>query len=67
MIGLTNALPAVPLDGGHIFKDGLDGIVAKIRKSLDEKERERFVRAISLSIAFLVLFLFLWQLIGPRI
>lgn len=67
MLGLTNALPAIPLDGGHIFKDSLDSIVAKIRKQLDEKERERYVKTISYSLAFLVLFLFLWQLIGPRI
>lgn len=67
MLGLTNALPAVPLDGGHIFKDGLDSIVGRIKKHLDEKERERYVRTISYSLALLVLFLFLWQLIGPRI
>lgn len=67
MLGLTNALPAVPLDGGHIFKDGLDFIVSKIRKQLDPKVRERYVRAISYSIALFVLFLFLWQLVGPRI
>ncbi len=67
MVGLTNALPAIPLDGGHIFKDGLDGIVGRVKKSLDQKERERIVKTISYSIAFLVLFLFLWQLIGPRI
>ncbi len=67
MVGLTNALPAVPLDGGYIFKDSLDGIIAKVRRKLNEQERERYVRVISLSIAFFVLFLFLWQLIGPRI
>ncbi len=67
MVGLTNALPAVPLDGGYLFKDSLDGIIAKVRKKLNEQERERYVRVISLSIAFFVLFLFLWQLIGPRI
>jgi membrane-associated protease RseP (regulator of RpoE activity) len=67
MVGLTNALPAVPLDGGHIFKDSLDSIVRRVRKSLSEKEREQVVRTISISLAFFVLFLFLWQLIGPRI
>ncbi len=67
MLGLTNALPAVPLDGGHIFKDGLDSIVARIKKHLNEKERERYVKAVSYSLALAVLFLFLWQLIGPRI
>ena len=66
MVGLTNALPAVPLDGGHLFKDGLDGIIARVRSGLTEKERERYVRTISYTLAFFVLFLFLWQLIGPR-
>lgn len=67
MVGLTNTLPAVPLDGGHIFKDSLDTVIAKMRRRLNEKERERYVRTISISIAFFVLFLILWQLIGPRI
>lgn len=67
MLGMTNALPAVPLDGGHLFKDGIDGIISKIKRQLSEKEREHYVRTITYSIAFLVLFLFLWQLIGPRL
>ncbi|UCF07801.1 MAG: site-2 protease family protein [Thermoplasmata archaeon] len=67
MVGLTNALPAVPLDGGHIFKDGLDTFIAKIKSTMEQKERERYVRAVSYSLAFFVLFLILWQVIGPRI
>ncbi len=66
MVGLTNALPAVPMDGGHIFKDTLDSIIAKVKKKLDQKERERYVAAISYSLALFVLFLFLWQFFGPR-
>jgi membrane-associated protease RseP (regulator of RpoE activity) len=67
MLGMTNALPAVPMDGGHIFKDTLDGIIKRVKSGLDEKKREMIVRKISLSLAFFVLFLFLWQLLGPRI
>ena len=66
MVGLTNALPAVPMDGGHIFKDSLDSIIAKVKKKLDQKERERYVATISYSLALFVLFLFIWQLLGPR-
>jgi membrane-associated protease RseP (regulator of RpoE activity) len=67
MLGMTNALPAVPMDGGHIFKDTLDAIVKRVKSGLDEKKREQYVRGISYTLAFFVLFLFLWQLLGPRI
>jgi membrane-associated protease RseP (regulator of RpoE activity) len=67
MLGMTNALPAVPMDGGHIFKDSLDSIIKRVKSGLDEKQREHYVRTISVSLAFFVLFLFIWQLLGPRI
>jgi membrane-associated protease RseP (regulator of RpoE activity) len=67
MLGMTNALPAVPMDGGHIFKDTLDGIIKRVKSGLDEKKREQYVRNISYTLAFFVLFLFIWQLLGPRI
>jgi membrane-associated protease RseP (regulator of RpoE activity) len=67
MLGMTNALPAVPMDGGHIFKDTLDSVVKKMKSGLDEKKREQYVRTISISLAFFVLFLFIWQLLGPRL
>jgi membrane-associated protease RseP (regulator of RpoE activity) len=67
MLGMTNALPAVPMDGGHIFKDTLDSIVKRLKSGLDEKKREQYVRTISISLAFFVLFLFIWQLLGPRL
>ena len=67
MLGMTNALPAVPMDGGHIFKDTLDSIVRKVKSGLDDEKREQYVRTISISLAFFVLFLFIWQLLGPRL
>jgi membrane-associated protease RseP (regulator of RpoE activity) len=67
MLGMTNALPAVPLDGGHIFRDGLDGLLTRLRKGMGSEARDRFVRAISYSMAFFVLFLFLFQILGPRL
>jgi membrane-associated protease RseP (regulator of RpoE activity) len=67
MVGLTNALPAVPLDGGYLFRDWMDSIVARFKKGSDEKERERYVSTVSYIIALSVLMLILWQLIGPRV
>lgn len=107
MVGLTNALPAVPLDGGYIYRDWLDmyyekrlskkeraearTLWLKLRRSsnagtIEQKEvkniykqkmktlieknktkREKVVDYITITTAFAILFLILWQIIGPRI
>ncbi|OPY31971.1 MAG: Peptidase family M50 [Methanomassiliicoccales archaeon PtaU1.Bin124] len=67
MVGLTNALPAVPLDGGYIFRDGLDGIVERVRKNASPEQRARLVSQITMTLAFFILFLIIWQLVGPRL
>ncbi len=67
MLGLTNALPAVPLDGGYVFRDGLDTFLEKFRKKMEPERRERIVKNVSYFLSFLILALILWQLIGPRV
>jgi membrane-associated protease RseP (regulator of RpoE activity) len=67
MVGLTNALPAGPLDGGFIFKDGLDSFLTKISGTMSPEKREAVVRGITISLSFFILFLILWQVIGPRV
>ncbi|HYY48090.1 MAG TPA: site-2 protease family protein, partial [Thermoplasmata archaeon] len=41
MLGLTNALPAIPLDGGYIFRDGIEGLVSRLRKGIPTEDRDR--------------------------
>jgi|TARA_B110000881_G_scaffold121722_1_gene106833 membrane-associated protease RseP (regulator of RpoE activity) len=67
MVGLTNALPAVPLDGGFIFADGVTGILDKVKKSWSEEKKEAIVDKLVGILAFSVLFLVFWQLIGPKL
>ncbi len=67
MVGMTNVLPAVPLDGGYLFKDGLDAFVQKVRKNASEEQRAKYVSTITMALALFVLFLIVWQLIGPRL
>ncbi len=67
MVGMTNALPAVPLDGGFLFRDWLDSIVAKVKNKSDQATRDQYVNSITWAFALLVLFLIVWQLIGPRL
>jgi len=67
MLGATNALPAVPLDGGYVFRDGLESIVVRLRKGMRTEDRDRIVRQVTNLSALLILALIVWQLIGPRI
>ena len=67
MLGATNALPAVPLDGGYIFKDGIESLVVRLRHGLQPAQRDRVVRQVTLFSALVILALILWQMIGPRL
>ncbi len=67
MLGATNALPAVPLDGGYLFRDGLHALVGRLRAGLEPEARDRIAKNVSYGFAILILSLILWQLIGPRI
>jgi membrane-associated protease RseP (regulator of RpoE activity) len=67
MLGLTNALPAVPLDGGYIFKDGLTGAIRKIKKDMKPETVDRIVMYTSRTLAIMVLFLILAPMIVPHL
>ncbi len=67
MLGMTNALPAVPLDGGYMVRDWLEAAIKRFRASMRAEESERVARNVSYLIALVILGLILWQLIGPRI
>lgn len=67
MLGATNSLPAIPLDGGYIFKDGVESLVTRFRAGMKKEEVERTVKSITYAVALAILALVLWQLIGPRI
>ncbi len=67
MLGMTNALPAIPLDGGYLFKDILDGLLKRVRGDMKSEVRERVARNLSYIIALFILSLILWQMIGPRL
>ncbi|MFQ5553420.1 MAG: M50 family metallopeptidase, partial [Thermoplasmata archaeon] len=67
MLGMTNALPAVPLDGGYLFRDWADAGIKRVRKGMKAEDRARVARNLSYVAALFILALILWQLIGPRI
>jgi membrane-associated protease RseP (regulator of RpoE activity) len=62
-VGLFNCLPAVPLDGGHVFKDYTYSFVYKFTRS--EKTSERISNSITASFSMLILFSFIFMIFGP--
>ncbi|OGS55891.1 MAG: hypothetical protein A3K60_03235 [Euryarchaeota archaeon RBG_19FT_COMBO_56_21] len=65
MVGLTNVLPAVPLDGGYIFRDGISYLLDKTGRKYTSEQKDRITGSVSISLALMVLFLIVWQLVGP--
>ncbi|WP_406657611.1 site-2 protease family protein [Methanolobus sp. ZRKC2] len=62
-VGLFNCLPAVPLDGGHVFRDYLYSAVYRFTKS--EPKAERLSASISATFALLILMSFILMIFGP--
>jgi membrane-associated protease RseP (regulator of RpoE activity) len=67
MVGLTNVLPAVPLDGGYLFRDFMDYLLSKTGKTYTKEQRDKIVGNVVLALALVVLGLILWQLVGPAL
>ncbi len=64
-VGLFNCLPAVPLDGGHVFKDYAYSFVYRLTRS--ETTSEKVSSSITASFSILILFSFIFMIFGPFI
>jgi len=62
-VGLFNCLPAVPLDGGHVFREMTLSAVSHITKNKDKQEKISNVVVNGLALLILASFVFLF--IGP--
>jgi membrane-associated protease RseP (regulator of RpoE activity) len=65
MVGLTNTLPTLPLDAGYMTRDGIEIVLQHTK--MKKERREKVVKALMLLIGLLILFMILFQIIGPRI
>ena len=67
MVGLTNILPMLPLDGGHIFRDAVGAVVDKVRPGMDKQRQEKFVGRAAAWVSLFILAAVLLQFFGPRL
>ncbi|MGD0588899.1 MAG: site-2 protease family protein [Thermoplasmata archaeon] len=67
LLGMSNALPLFPLDGGLLFRDFMASVAARFRRGWSEARIEQFAgRAVTVS-SLLVLMLLVWQFLVPRL
>lgn len=64
-VGLFNCLPAVPLDGGHVFRDYTQLFIHRITG--DETKAQRLSDSIAATFSLVVLASFLLMLFGPTL
>jgi membrane-associated protease RseP (regulator of RpoE activity) len=64
-VGLFNCLPAIPLDGGYVFKELLNPVLRLGIK--EEKRKEQVARAISSLIAIFIFAAIIFMLAGPYV
>ncbi len=64
-VGLFNCLPAVPLDGGHIFRDYMSAFISRITGN--EQKAENLASLIAIIFALTILISFLFMIFGPYI
>ncbi len=67
LLGLSNALPLFPLDGGLLFRDFMASLAARVKRGWSEARLDQFAgRATAIS-SVLVLVLLVWQFIVPHL
>lgn len=67
LLGLSNALPLIPLDGNLLFRDWVSSIAARFRKSWTTAQLENFSGQLTVIASLVIVFLLLWQFVGPRL
>lgn len=67
MVGLTNILPMLPFDGGHIFRDAFGAVLGRLRPRLEPARRERIIGRTASAVSITILIGILATIIGPRL
>jgi membrane-associated protease RseP (regulator of RpoE activity) len=67
MVGATNCLPIPKVDGGMVFKDGLLAMLQRLKPLWKEEKREKYALAGYRIMGLVIIFLIMWQFIGPRV
>ena len=62
--GLFNCLPALPMDGGHVFKDVIHSLFGRV---ISDHNAEQLSKSIAVAFAVLILVSFVFMIFGPYV
>ncbi|MDD3492518.1 MAG: site-2 protease family protein [Candidatus Thermoplasmatota archaeon] len=66
-LGTFNVLPAIPLDGGYIFRDGMASLFTRVRKKMDKERAERIASGVTTFFSVMVLLAIVAIIVVPRL
>ena len=66
-IGTFNVLPAVPLDGGYIFRDGISYAISKLKRKWEKEKADALTHAITTLSSVIILTSILAIILVPRL
>ncbi|HYA10565.1 MAG TPA: site-2 protease family protein, partial [Thermoplasmata archaeon] len=67
LLGLSNSLPLIPLDGGLLFRDFAASLAARVRSGWSAARLDGFAARASVLASVVVLVLLAWQFVVPRL
>jgi membrane-associated protease RseP (regulator of RpoE activity) len=67
LLGVSNSLPLLPLDGGLLFRDYTAALAHRLRKGWDSAQLDRFSGRAAVTASLLVVFLIVWQFVAPHL
>jgi membrane-associated protease RseP (regulator of RpoE activity) len=67
LLGLSNALPLIPLDGGLLFRDFSAGLLSRLRRGWDAARLDAVAGRLTVAASVMVIFLIVWEFVAPRL
>ena len=67
LLGLSNALPLFPLDGGLLFRDFAASVAARVKRGWSAARLDQFAGQAVTASSLVVLLLLVWQFVVPRL
>ncbi len=67
LLGLSNALPLIPLDGGLLFRDFAAGLIGRVKRGWDSARLDDVAGRLTVLSSVIIVALIAWLFVAPRI
>ena len=67
LLGASNALPLIPLDGGLLVRDYAASVAARFKRAWSSSRLDQFGASVAVVSSMVIVVLILWLFVGPRL